>query len=91
MITNKALVELMLKKLAVIPPKQEITVSDLILLVNPNAEEMTIDDLFFIDEQFRNQALDNGFILDSMKYDERRMLPFDTPFVVRRIEPETQN
>ena len=47
--------------------------------------DLSIDDLFELDRLFRVAALDNGYVLDSMKNDEKYGLPFDTGFVVRRL------
>ena len=39
-----------------------------------------------IDELFRKKALENGFILDSMKHDFSPMFSLDRSFIVRKIK-----
>lgn len=86
MLTIPRLVSLIIRKLETLPEKTELTTCDLINMVcSPGEIELTIDDLFTIDETMRSQAIEKGIILDGMKNDQNPGLPFDTSFVVRRI------
>lgn len=87
MLTVQRLVDLIVRKLEALPEKSEYTTCDLINMVcSPKEVDLTIDDLFLIDEEMRKKALSKGIILDSMKNDQNPGLPFDTGFVIRRIE-----
>ena len=81
-----ALANIMVKRLDTFTVKDEITTCDLLNMVYGSDEvDLSIDDLFELDQLFRVKALENGYVLDSMKNDEKYGLPFDTGFVVRRL------
>lgn len=90
MLTIQRLVNLLIRKLETLPEKIEYTTCDVINMVcSPEELELTIDDLFMIDETMRARAIEKGIILDSMKNDQNPGLPFDTGFVIRRIPTST--
>ncbi len=79
-------------KLKSLPEGTEASTSDLIYLVCDcneeisNAVDMSLDDLFMIDEQVRKKAIMQGIYLDgSILQDAMGALPFDKRFIIRRL------
>ena len=81
-----AIVRLMIGALKKLPEGTETTVSDILnQVLTPDDTDLTMDDFFEINEDFRRKALQEGFILDSMKHNFNPGLVIDRSFVIRKI------
>ena len=92
MFSVNEIIDEVVARLGALPVGTEASTSDLIYLVCDcneeisNAVDMSLDDLFMIDEQVRKRAIKQGFYLDgSMFEDAIGALPFDKRFVIRKL------
>ena len=93
MFTVDELIDRLILKLKSLPEGTETSTSDLIYMVcdfkgDPMNREidLSLDDLFDIDEKLRRMAIKNGLYLDCSKDSEHRMsLPFDQKYEIRKL------
>ena len=94
MLSVNELVERLVDKLKSLPDGTETSTSDMINMVcefngDPMTREvdLSLDDLFLVDEQLRRNAIKNGIYLDTTKSVLQNMsLPFDQKYEIRRLQ-----
>lgn len=67
---------------------KEMTTTELLSIVNNGYNQSySIDELFEIHDLFKKKAMERGYVLDSMKFDNSvaYRLPFDIPWVCRAM------
>ena len=92
MYTVEELVDELVGKLEELQDGTEASTSDLIFVVcgtngdEGSAGDLTLDDLFYVDEQLRKRAIQSGIYLDTSRFEGlNASLPFDQRYVVRRM------